>query len=122
MDSTLKDSSPSDSTVKQWISEFKNCRTNTSDEQRSGRPVKFATPEIIEKIHKMMLEDRRSMAQINELKWNLFFHPPYSPGLAPSDHHLFPNLKKWLRGKEFRRNEEVVDAVNNYFEELDKSG
>ena len=25
-------------------------------------------------------------------------HPPYSPDLAPSDYHLFPNLKQHLRG------------------------
>jgi len=23
-------------------------------------------------------------------------HPPYSPDLAPSDHHLFPGLKKTI--------------------------
>ena len=28
-------------------------------------------------------------------------HPPYSPDLAPSDFHLFPNLKKHLRGRRF---------------------
>jgi hypothetical protein len=26
-------------------------------------------------------------------------HPPYSPDLAPSDYHLFPGLKKQLKGK-----------------------
>jgi len=25
-------------------------------------------------------------------------HPPYSPDLAPSDYHLFPGLKKQLKG------------------------
>jgi len=28
-------------------------------------------------------------------------HPPYSPGLAPSDYHLFPGLKKQLKGCHF---------------------
>jgi histone-lysine N-methyltransferase SETMAR len=26
-------------------------------------------------------------------------HPPYSQDLAPSDYHLFPGLKKQLKGK-----------------------
>jgi len=28
-------------------------------------------------------------------------HPPYSPDLATSDYHLFPGLKKQLRGRHF---------------------
>ena len=28
-------------------------------------------------------------------------HPPYSPDLAPSDYHLFPGLKKQLKGRHF---------------------
>jgi len=35
-------------------------------------------------------------------------HPPYSPDLAPSDFHLFLNLKKFVAGKHFRSNEEVI--------------
>jgi hypothetical protein len=26
----------------------------------------------------------------------LFDHPPYSPALAPSDYHLFTNVKNWF--------------------------
>jgi len=28
-------------------------------------------------------------------------HPPFSPDLAPSDYHLFPGLKKQLKGRHF---------------------
>jgi hypothetical protein len=28
-------------------------------------------------------------------------HPPYSPDLDPSDYHLFPGLKKQLKGHNF---------------------
>jgi len=35
-----------------------------------------------------------TMAKINELKFELLEHPPYSPDLAPSDFHLFLDLKK----------------------------
>jgi histone-lysine N-methyltransferase SETMAR len=62
-----------------------------------------------------------AMAKINELKFELLPHTPYSPDLAPSDYFLFPKLKKWLAGKRFANNEEVESAVDGYFEELDNS-
>jgi hypothetical protein len=31
-------------------------------------------------------------AVIQELDWEILPHPPYSPNLAPSDHHLFRSL------------------------------
>ena len=62
-----------------------------------------------------------AMAKINELKFKLLLHVPYSPDLAPSDYFLFPNLKKWLGDQRFANNEEVKSAVNGYFEELDGS-
>ncbi|GFV70844.1 hypothetical protein TNCV_3006731 [Trichonephila clavipes] len=41
-------------------------------------------------------------------------HPPYSPDLAPSDFHLFPELKKNLGGTQFQTDEEVQNAVVNF--------
>jgi len=38
-------------------------------------------------------------------------HPPYSPDLAPSDHRLFPGLKKQLKGHHFLSDAEVIAAV-----------
>ena len=38
-------------------------------------------------------------------------HPPYSPDLAPSDYHLFPGLKKQVKGRRFLSDAEVIDAV-----------
>jgi len=63
----------------------------------------------------------KSMAKIEQLKFELVDHPPYSPDLAPSDFFLFPNLKKWLAGQRFSSNEEVIDQTNAYFEDLPKS-
>jgi len=37
-------------------------------------------------------------------------HPPYSPDLAPSDYHLFPRLKKQLKGCHFSTDTEVIAA------------
>ena len=38
---------------------FKCGRTSTKDEHRSGRPEEVTTPEMIDKIHDMVLSDRR---------------------------------------------------------------
>lgn len=62
-----------------------------------------------------------SMAQIRDCGFELLPHPAYSPDLAPSDFHLFPNLKKRLGGQKFSSNEEVVEAVDRYFEEVEGS-
>jgi histone-lysine N-methyltransferase SETMAR len=37
--------------------------------------------------------------------------PPYSPDLAPSDYHLFPGLKKQLKGRHFLSDAEVIAAA-----------
>jgi hypothetical protein len=48
------------------------------------------------------------MATLLKLKWDVLPHPPYSPDLAPSDYHLFGPMKRVLRGKRFRNNDEVI--------------
>lgn len=55
------------------------------------------------------------MAKLYELHYELLSHPPYSPDLAPSDFFLFPNLKRWLCGRKFGSNSEVIDETNAYF-------
>jgi histone-lysine N-methyltransferase SETMAR len=48
--------------------------------------------------------DHRAFATQKKLAY-LGFHgldyPPYFPDLAPSDYHLFPGLKKQLKGRHF---------------------
>jgi histone-lysine N-methyltransferase SETMAR len=43
-------------------------------------------------------------------------HPPYSPGLAPLDHHLFPGLKKQLKGSHFSSKTEVIAAAETWLD------
>jgi histone-lysine N-methyltransferase SETMAR len=44
-------------------------------------------------------------------------HPPYSPGIAPSDYSLFSKLKSDLRGKKFTGVEKVISAVSDHFKD-----
>lgn len=55
------------------------------------------------------------MAEINQSKYDLMRHPPYSPDLAPSDFHLFPKLITFLGGQKFATNDDVIAAVEKYF-------
>ena len=43
-------------------------------------------------------------------------HPPYSPDLAPSDYHLFPGLKKQLKGRHFSSDAEVIAVAETWLE------
>jgi transposase len=52
-------SSPSFSTSEKWAAEFKRGRTDLEDDPREGRPKSATTPEIIEQLHDMLLDDRR---------------------------------------------------------------
>jgi len=43
-------------------------------------------------------------------------HPPYSPDLALSEYHLFPGLKKQLKGHHFSSNAEVIAAAETWLD------
>lgn len=59
LDLTLFESASSFLMVKNWVAEFKRDRTSTNDEPRSGRPKTATLPDIIEKVHHIVLNDRR---------------------------------------------------------------
>ena len=43
-------------------------------------------------------------------------HPLYSPDLAPSGYHLFPGLKKQLKGRHFLSDAEVIAAAETWLD------
>ena len=56
-----------------------------------------------------------AMDAATQNRFEILEHPPYSPDLAPSDFHLFRNLKKALRGRRYEDNEEVKTATEQWF-------
>jgi len=46
-------------TVKNWVARFKRGDFSTCDAPRHGRPKTVITPEIINQIYELILEDRR---------------------------------------------------------------
>jgi len=53
--------------------------------------------------------------KLDYLSFQCLDHPPYSPDLAPSDYHLFPGLKKQLKGH-FLSDVEVIAAVETWLD------
>ncbi|UYV62508.1 hypothetical protein LAZ67_2000896 [Cordylochernes scorpioides] len=62
---------------------------------------------------------RTTQTLLENFKWKIFTHPPYSPDLAPSDFHLFPALKLHLGGKHFANDEEVQAEANHWLRRQD---
>ena len=50
---------PSYATIKNWVRNFKNGKFDIDDDSRSGRPIFATSPEMIDKVHDMILQDRR---------------------------------------------------------------
>ena len=46
-------------------------------------------------------------------------YPTYSPDTASSDYYLFSNFNKFLRGKNFSRDDEIIGAVEDYLNNVD---
>ena len=57
--------------------------------------------------------------ELNGYELHVIPHPAYSPDLAPSDYFLLPSLKKDIRGRHFRSNEEVLAAVEEWVRDKD---
>lgn len=45
-------------------------------------------------------------------------HPPYSPGLVPSDYYLFSKLKEHSGGQRFESDDEVKEKVIRFLKGL----
>jgi len=59
----LRENAPSYATVKNWEAQFKRGDFSTYVLHRPGRPKTETTPEIIDQIHELILEDHRISAK-----------------------------------------------------------
>lgn len=60
------------------------------------------------------------LQKLEEFKFKIVPHPPYSPDLAPSDYYLFRGLKNHMRGKICESEETLKQEVREYFESKSK--
>ncbi|XP_076667941.1 histone-lysine N-methyltransferase SETMAR-like [Andrena cerasifolii] len=91
---------------------YANLLQRLSEEIKEKRPQLATKKALLHQDNAPVHTSVITMAKINELKFELLPHAPYSPDLTPSDYFLFPNLKKWLGGKRCANNEEVESAVH----------
>jgi len=62
---------------------------------------------------------RRALAtqkKLAYLDFQCLDQSPYSPDLAPLDYHLFPALKKQLKGRHFSSDAEVIAAAETWLD------
>lgn len=57
---------------------------------------------------------------LRQFQWDIIDYSPYSPDLAPSEFHLFPELKMWLGRQRFLSNKDLYDNVNAHLISLAK--
>lgn len=84
------------------------------------RPGKLHARPLLQQDNARPHTARRTRAVLNDLRWELLPHPPYSPDLAPSDYHLFAELKKPLRGVRFEDLNDVKRAINRWIRDTPK--
>ncbi|KAK6748554.1 hypothetical protein RB195_001280 [Necator americanus] len=57
---------------------------------------------------------KKSSQKILELGWEVLAHPPYSPDLAPSDHHLFRSLQHHLEEKRYDDSDHLENDLRDF--------
>ena len=65
----IRGGAPSYASVKNWVAHFRHGDFSTCYAPRSGRPKTVTTPEIIDQIHELLLEDRRISAKSIASNW-----------------------------------------------------
>ena len=87
---TLGEHAPSYATVKNWVAQFKRGDFSTCDAPRPGRTKTVTTPEIIDQIHGLILEDRRISAKsiteqlgISRERVGSLIHEDFTCGSSP---------------------------------------
>ena len=54
-------------------------------------------------------------SKVEEFRWEILAHPPYSTDLSPSDCHLFRALSHHLRGKKFENEDHLKNDIETFF-------
>lgn len=86
---------------------------NLADAIRVNRPTKGATSVLF---HHDNAPAHRSLVcrqALTSLGFEILRHAPYSPDLSPCDFHLFPAIKKNMKGRKFESLNEVKSVFEN---------
>lgn len=89
-------------------------QNDVREAMRRKRPGKLSKRPLLLQDNARPHTAHHTMAVLERLGWDILQHPPYSPDLAPSDFHLFPSMKKYLRGFHFNDLQELQGEVLNW--------
>jgi len=64
---------------------------------------------------------RVAQAVVKDIRLEQLSHPPYSPDLAPSDFYRFRLLKQHLRGTRFFDDDELLQAMEPYLDNMPRN-
>ena len=91
--------------------------------RRSGASSTQKRPALANQKAVILLHDnsRPHVAQltqqkIEQLGWEVLPHPPWSPDLSPTDHHLFLSLRNYLCNKHYEDFDELKSDLTAFFE------
>ncbi|UYV64647.1 hypothetical protein LAZ67_3001475 [Cordylochernes scorpioides] len=100
------------------VTEYESWVHHSTPETKRQSMVWKKPEESAPKKAKVTISAGKIMAMEN-FKWEIFTHPPYSPELAPSEFHLYPALKWHLVGKHFANDDEVQAVANHWLRRQD---
>ena len=83
-------------TVFLFIDCLEKCKTIKSDYHMDQMSAAIKKKVLFYQDNASCHKSMKTMVKLNELRFELLPHPPYSPDLAPSDYWLFADLKKML--------------------------
>jgi histone-lysine N-methyltransferase SETMAR len=94
--------------------------------QRASQALLNKQPALVNRRQVLLLHDnapahtaKKTQGEIRKLNWEVLPHPPYSPDLSPTDYHLFRSLANYMREKQFKKQEEVTQELQNFFSSKD---
>ncbi|PNF22065.1 hypothetical protein B7P43_G09729 [Cryptotermes secundus] len=102
-----------------WYKRFKNGRTSTDDDDRSGRKWRTndwvlqydnARPHTAYIVQEFLAKNKMAVVP----------HPPYSPDLAPCDFFPFPKMKIKMKGRRFDTVQEIQAETQTALNALTK--
>lgn len=86
---------------------------NLSDAIRASRPAKVAAGVLFHHDNAPAHRSRVCLQTLSNFRFELLRHAPYSPDLSPCDFHLFPAIKRNMKGLKFGSLTEVKMAFEN---------
>lgn len=57
----------------------------------------------------VLLRDKKAL--LEQFSWEIFYHPPYSSDLAPSDYHLFSKVKASNNERTHEWGKQLMDSL-----------